>query len=59
MQKAALNMVIKTSAVECARRAPGVKLLALHPGTVDTALSKPFQKHVVAGKLYRQIENAH
>lgn len=50
--KAALNMVIKTAAVEYARRAPGVKLLAFHPGTVDTALSRPFQKHVVAGKLF-------
>jgi NAD(P)-dependent dehydrogenase (short-subunit alcohol dehydrogenase family) len=50
--KAALNMLIKTAAVEFSRRAPGVKLLAFHPGTVDTELSKPFQKNVAAEKLF-------
>lgn len=50
--KAALNMLIKTAAVEYARRAPGVKLLAFHPGTVDTGLSKPFQKNVPPEKLF-------
>lgn len=50
--KAALNMVIKTAAIEYARRAPGVKLFAFHPGTVDTALSRPFQKNVPADKLF-------
>ncbi|OFE12796.1 hypothetical protein PHACT_06315 [Pseudohongiella acticola] len=51
--KAALNMVIKTAAVEYARRAPNVKLIAFHPGTVDTALSKPFQRSVPEGKLFK------
>jgi NAD(P)-dependent dehydrogenase (short-subunit alcohol dehydrogenase family) len=50
--KAALNMLIKTAAVEYARRAPGVKLLAFHPGTVDTELSRPFQKNVPSEKLF-------
>ncbi|MDO8907217.1 MAG: SDR family NAD(P)-dependent oxidoreductase [Pseudohongiella sp.] len=50
--KAALNMLIKTAAIEYARRAPGVKLLAFHPGTVDTELSRPFQKNVPAEKLF-------
>ncbi len=50
--KAALNMVIKTAAIEYARRAPGVKLLAFHPGTVDTDLSRPFHKSVPAEKLF-------
>ena len=50
--KAALNMIIKTAAIEYARRAPGVKLLAFHPGTVDTDLSRPFHKSVPAGKLF-------
>lgn len=50
--KAALNMVIKTAAIEYARRAPGVKLLAFHPGTVDTDLSRPFHKSVPADKLF-------
>lgn len=50
--KAALNMFLKTAAVEYARRAPAVKLVAFHPGTTDTALSQPFQKGVPAGKLF-------
>ncbi len=44
--KAALNQLIRTMAVEQARKAPEQILLALHPGTVDTAMSKPFQKGV-------------
>lgn len=52
MSKAALNMMIKTAAIEYARRAKNVKLLAFHPGTTDTPLSKPFQANVPAGKLF-------
>lgn len=50
--KAALNMGLKTAAIELARRAKGIKLIAFHPGTVDTALSKPFQRGVPEGKLF-------
>lgn len=50
--KAALNMVLKSAAVEYARRFPGVKLLAFHPGTTDTGLSQPFQRGVPADKLF-------
>ncbi len=50
--KAALNMLLQTTAVELARRLPQVKLLAFHPGTTDTALSKPFQNNVPEGKLF-------
>ena len=50
--KAGLNMAMKTAAVEYARRAPNVKLLAFHPGTTDTALSTPFQNNVPAEKLF-------
>jgi NAD(P)-dependent dehydrogenase (short-subunit alcohol dehydrogenase family) len=50
--KAALNMILKSLSIELARRAPGVKLLAFHPGTTDSALSQPFQKNVPAGKLF-------
>ncbi|QIR13686.1 SDR family NAD(P)-dependent oxidoreductase [Shewanella aestuarii] len=50
--KAALNMLIKTAAVEYARRAKQVKLVAFHPGTTDSPLSKPFQANVPAGKLF-------
>lgn len=49
--KAALNMLLKCAAIELARRAPGVKLLAFHPGTVDTPLSRPFHANVPAGNV--------
>lgn len=50
--KAALNMLLKCAAIELARRAPGVKLLAFHPGTVDTPLSRPFHGNLAAGSLH-------
>lgn len=50
--KAALNMVLKNMAIEYARRAKNVKLMAFHPGTTDTGLSKPFQASVPSGKLF-------
>lgn len=50
--KAALNMMLRTLAVEYARRVKNVKLIAFHPGTTDTALSKPFQASVPAEKLF-------
>ncbi|MDD9891279.1 MAG: SDR family NAD(P)-dependent oxidoreductase [Gammaproteobacteria bacterium] len=50
--KAALNMLIKTAAIECRRFAKNIKFLAFHPGTTDTPLSAPFQKDVPAGKLF-------
>lgn len=50
--KAALNMILKSLAVEYSRRAPGVKLLAFHPGTTDSALSRPFQKNLPTAKLF-------
>lgn len=41
--KAALNMLIKTAAIELARTRPQTRLLSLHPGTVISALSQPFR----------------
>lgn len=41
--KAALNMLIKTAAIELRRSHPGAVLMALHPGTVSSALSAPFR----------------
>lgn len=40
--KAALNMIVKTAAIELARSHPHALLAALHPGTVESALSAPF-----------------
>jgi len=50
--KAALNMMLKTASIEYARRYPCLKLVAYHPGTTDTNLSKPFQANVPQGKLF-------
>ena len=41
--KAALNMLVKTAAIEVRRSQPNAVLAALHPGTVDSALSGPFR----------------
>jgi NAD(P)-dependent dehydrogenase (short-subunit alcohol dehydrogenase family) len=50
--KAALNMMLKTTAIELARRAKNIKVIVFHPGTTDTPLSKPFQKNVPTNKLF-------
>ena len=41
--KAALNMLIKTASIEFTRTKPHTSLVALHPGTVNSRLSKPFK----------------
>lgn len=50
--KAALNMLLKTIAIELARTHKELALVALHPGTVDTGLSQPFQGNVPEGRLF-------
>ena len=42
--KAALNQLVKTAAIELARRNPQALCVAIHPGTIATALSQPFAK---------------
>lgn len=42
--KAALNQFVRTASIELARKNPHAVCVAVHPGTVDTALSKPFAK---------------
>jgi NAD(P)-dependent dehydrogenase (short-subunit alcohol dehydrogenase family) len=56
--KAALNMLIRNYAIEQARRAPGNICVGLHPGTVDTGLSKPFQSNVPDEKLFSPDQSA-
>ena len=41
--KAALNMLVKTAAIELRRSQPQAVLVALHPGTVASRLSRPFK----------------
>lgn len=50
--KAALNMVVRNFAIEMARTHPQAIIVALHPGTVDTELSQPFQRGVPEQKLF-------
>ncbi|MDG1709247.1 MAG: SDR family NAD(P)-dependent oxidoreductase [Emcibacteraceae bacterium] len=51
--KAALNMIIKNAAIEIGRRNKKSIIVGLHPGTVDSNLSKPFQGNVPDGKLFK------
>jgi len=50
--KAAQNQLLKTLSIELARRNPESIVLALHPGTTDTGLSRPFQANVAQEKLF-------
>ena len=50
--KAALNMMMKCAAIEVRRLNKRAKLVAYHPGTVDSPLSKPYQRSVPEGKLF-------
>ena len=49
--KAALNMLVRNFAIELARTHPLAVVAGLHPGTVDTALSQPFQGNLPEGQL--------
>ncbi len=61
--KAALNQLLKTASVELGRKAPEAICAALHPGTVDTPLTRPFSKSglevqapdLAAGRILRVI----
>lgn len=56
--KAALNMIIKTLAIELGRSRPDAICVGLHPGTVDTRLSLPFQKGVARERLFSPDQSA-
>ena len=45
-------MIIKNAAIEVGRRNKQAIIIGLHPGTVDSGLSKPFQGNVAEGKLF-------
>ena len=56
--KAGLNQLIRTASIEHARRWPQSVIIGLHPGTVNTHLSKPFQKNVPRGGLFSPSQAA-
>ncbi|URD60696.1 SDR family NAD(P)-dependent oxidoreductase [Sphingomonas sp. KRR8] len=56
--KAALNQLIRTAAIELARTRPQAVCVTLHPGTVDTDMSRPFQRGVSPERLFTPRESA-
>ena len=56
--KAALNMALKTLSIEWRHSHPRGCIAALHPGTNDTPLSKPFQANVAAKDLFEPANTA-
>lgn len=50
--KAALNMLVRTLAIELKARRPEAVCVALHPGTVETELSAPFRTSVSRDRLF-------
>lgn len=51
-------MAIKTVAIEWQRRFPSVTVVAVHPGTTDSPLSKPFQANLPTGQLATSVVTA-
>ena len=56
--KAALNMLVRNFAIELARSHPLAAAVTLHPGTVDSRLSAPFQRGVAPEKLFSPDQSA-
>ena len=56
--KAAQNQLTRTAAIELARKSKRLICVGLHPGTVDTDLSEPFQKRVPEKQLQTPIQAA-
>lgn len=56
--KAALNMTLANLAIELARERPQAVCVGLHPGTVDTGLSAPFQRNLASGQLFTPAYSA-
>ena len=50
--KSALNMMLKSISIETKRRNKRAIIVGIHPGTVDTNLSKPFQKNIKPEKIF-------
>lgn len=58
--KAALNMLIKNASIEVGRSNKNAIIVGLHPGTVDTNLSRPFHNNIPVDQLltpHQSVEN--
>ena len=58
MAKSALNMFIKSVSIEVKRRHKHQIVIGLHPGTVDSDLSKPFQSHLDPSHIFSPSQSA-
>ena len=56
--KAALNMIVRSSAIELARTHKQSALLAIHPGTTRGAMTAPFERNIPAQRLYSPAQTA-
>lgn len=56
--KSAQNMFTKTLAIEWSRRVRNAIVVGLHPGTVDTDLSAPFQRNIAPEQLFTAEQSA-
>ena len=56
--KAALNMLLRTAAIEWARTAREGVCVGLHPGTVETPLSAPFRARLPEARLLSPADSA-
>lgn len=56
--KAALNQFVRTIAIELSRQRPEAVCVALHPGTVDTALSHPFRAGIKIKNVFSTAYSA-
>lgn len=57
--KSALNQLIRCLSIELAAKRPQAICVGLHPGTVDTDLSKPYRAGVPDDKLFAAHQAAH
>ena len=56
--KAALNQILRTLSIEVARSRPEAIVVGLHPGTVASALSRPFRPDPDADGVFQPEESA-
>ena len=55
--KAALNMILKTASIELKRTQPYTTLIAMHPSTVNSALSQPFRGMEIGRSAHDAVED--
>ncbi|KAL0983732.1 hypothetical protein UPYG_G00132010 [Umbra pygmaea] len=59
MSKAALNMATRNLSIELGRSRPRVVCVSIHPGTVNTDLSRPYHSNVPKDKLFSPGYSVH